>query len=192
MGCSDIDISDEALACHTMSTGCLFDLKTDACEHRNVGDENTEVRDYLISRLDYYQSIAGPILINAGSDMNETVWDPASQGSMFWGPYFSYDNTFFEETLQEKYQELYPADSTLSDGSSSRTAAEIKEMFEAASSVPNSSRSTNLKYSVVSWSTVGLVAVLMTMIMVFRRFWPSSGRKTISEVAPLLAVSSVD
>ena len=67
MGCSAVGVSTESLTCHLQETGCLFDLESDACEHHNVGAENTEVRDALIARLDIYESLSATILIKVRS-----------------------------------------------------------------------------------------------------------------------------
>jgi len=180
LGCSDIDVSDEALVCYKMESGCLFDLKTDACEHRNVGDENVAVRNLLLGKLDYYQSIAAPILINSDSDMDETIWDPASHGDSFWGPYFAYNNTFFEETLQAKYRLLYPDSGDTAKSKSSTTSLWSRVMLgggkEHESMVTAGAIMILLGVSV-------LVAAACTLFRGKR-----SSTKSISEVAPLLAV----
>jgi len=190
LGCSEVVISDEALTCHLRETGCLFNIAQDSCEHMNVGGEYPKVRAEMSARLDYYQSVAATILINAGSDMPETWWDPSYSDSEFWGPYFNYDQVDFEDTLTTFYAEMYPADSD-----SDTDTATMKKMDRMSAEVMELDGGKG-DGNVANQFVESLVTVMATMVLtacallVVRRYCRSVDSKAVDEVAPLLSVTT--
>ena len=167
------------MTCLSAETGCLFDLAMDPCERKNIAADYTEIRDALSSLLDSYQEQAVTMLIVDGSEMDPMY----NENTTFWGPYLEYDVVTFEDTLQADYQRLYPLTSDTSE-----TLLSVRTV-----------KSWNIGYGPTSHlvqlhlATVLLMTLLTVCVVVLVRAFRASSKwqkKTISEVAPLLAVES--
>ena len=129
----------------------------------------------------------------ADTGANETWWDPSYQGSYFWSPWKDYDETFFEDTLQKSYQDLYPDASRRNESLQNDT-----EMpFAAKSSHRAASRSAASPSSIAAAQFIGGLAAVMLIVLVAVCALGVSWRdcrfpatKTLSEVEPLLQIQS--
>lgn len=108
--CGDLEsVDSKTLDCHHQEGGCLFNLEEDPCEQKDVGDENSEIRDKMIERLDFYEERSVTPLVTMEDRLEWDEYDPMKQSnSNFWSPFMEYKDVAFEHTLRAQYGELYP------------------------------------------------------------------------------------